>query len=75
MNSTSFTCVNNSKICDLYGATWDFMQTCLIGNSIPGIRLLKGKINLSGGQNNLFGDQIDLFGDQNNLFGDQNKLV
>ena len=33
MNSTSFTCVNNSKICDLYGAIWDFMQTCLIGNT------------------------------------------
>ena len=33
MNSTSFTCVNNCKICDLYGAIWDFMQTCLIGNT------------------------------------------
>ena len=33
MNSISFTCVNNSKICDLYGAIWDFMQTCLIGNT------------------------------------------
>ena len=33
MNSTSFTCVNKSKICDLYGAIWDFMQTCLIGNT------------------------------------------
>ena len=33
MNSTSFTCVNNCKICDLYGAIWDFMQTGLIGNT------------------------------------------
>ena len=33
MNSTSFTCVNNCKICDLYGAIWDFMQTGSIGNT------------------------------------------
>ena len=33
MNSASFTCVNNSKICDFYGAIWNFMQTCLIGNT------------------------------------------